>query len=218
MLKMILGKKTQPEPMLPSQNQPEQSQPPEPEMMPSQAPEPEMPQGVGQEELQAQLGISSQETIEEPTHFDDLIGQSERQEQERQTAQISAKMLNKEEFRASFIGMHSLAAAMSGIKAIALPNSNIQEATANEIADMFYETILDIPLLHFMLQPGNKWLGRGMLMLVYVQGMRGAILEELREKDQPKEQETMSFSKAKKAAKGSGEDGLTPDQLAALGV
>lgn len=160
------------------------------------------------------LNTSSPETNNEATHFDDLIAQHEEvQAQEAQSA-ITATMLTQEEFRESFIGLHGVASAFSGLQSIALPNNRIQQATANEIADTLYETILDIPMLHFILQPGNKWLGRGFMLIVYIQGMRGAVIEELRAKNQS--QKKAQGQRPEQKSHDSGD--ISPDQAAALGA
>jgi hypothetical protein len=178
--------------------------------------QPSQPEKKPELDSQPDLHTSSPET--EASHFDELINEAENVEQERELAAVSSTMLTQDQFRQSFIGLHGMAATFSGIQSIALPNSRIDGATANEVADMFYETILDVPMLHFMLQPGNKWLGRALVMTVYVQGMRGAVLAEIAEKRAASGK--ADFAKAKKATAkptkthDSGE--LTPDQAAAL--
>lgn len=164
-----------------------------------------------QEELPQQSITSSSEI--EPTHFDHLIEEEAQAEEVEERAAVSGQMLTQEEFRKSFFGLHGMAATFSGLKSLELPNSHVSAETGSEIADTIYETILDVPLLHGLLYPNNKWIGRGFMMIVYVQGMRGAIREELQAR-QPQKPEKSSFSKAKKATSGEGE--LSPDQLAAL--
>lgn len=105
-------------------------------------------------------------------------------------------MLTREQFRDSFIGLHGIAATVSGKQCLALPNSRVDLKTAGDVADTFYETILDVPVLHFILKPGNKWLGRALVMGVYVQGMRAAMLEE---SAQGRAGPAGNFSAAKKA-------------------
>jgi hypothetical protein len=168
------------------------------------------------EGLQQDLNTSSQATIDETvTGFDHFLEQAEaEQEQQREAEQqaVISKMMTREEFRQNFIGLHGFASVATGIQALSLPNTHINEATANEVADTFYETILDVPMLHFMLYPGNKWLGRGFVVMMYVQGMRAAIKVE-RGKGQKAD-----FSAAKQSTKQKTHDTgeLSPDQAAAL--
>jgi hypothetical protein len=168
------------------------------------------------EESAQPLDTSSPATSE-PDHFDELIGRAEEVEQEGEKAAISAKMLTQDQFRQSFIGLHGMASSFTGWQSLALPNSHVNEATANEVADTLYETILDVPMLHFMIQPGNKWLGRTIVMAVYVQGMRQAITAEAAQKRKEKGEE-ISYAKAKAASKQKTHDSgeLTPEQQAAL--
>lgn len=165
-------------------------------------------------ELQPDLNTSSQQTSE-TSHFDHLIDEAETEHAQQRQAEVSATMITKDQFRQSFIGLHGMAASFSGVQSLALPNSHVNEQTANEVADTIYETIMDVPMMHFILQPGNKWLGRAFVMAVYVQGMRGAIAAEMAtrtpQKAQPKKQQSQP---TKPADPDSGD--LSPDQVAAL--
>ena len=165
--------------------------------------------------MQPELNTSSPAT-HEPDHFDHLINEAEEAEAEEGRAAISAAMLTQEQFRQSFIGLHGMASSFTGWQSIALPNSQINAATANEVADTLYETILDVPMLHFLIQPGNKWLGRALVMAVYVQGMRGAVMAERAEKR--KAAGKADFGAAKRATQQKSHDSgeLSPDQVAAL--
>lgn len=164
-----------------------------------------------QEEKQPSLeGLdTSSQATNEPSHFDDLITSAEKVEAEQEFNEVSSSMVTLEQFQQSFTGLHGLASSLSGIKAIALPNSGVSQEVADQTAIALYETIMDIPMLHFMLQPGNKWLGRSFVMLAYVQGMRIAIREELGAK-QKKTQQTKP--QAQQPPKGD----ISPDQAAAL--
>ncbi len=168
------------------------------------------------EVLPQDLANSSQEVESQTSHFDSLIDEIEEFEQEQELESASLNMLTRQQFEESFIGLHGMAAAFSGLESIALPNSRVDTGTANEVAGAIYETILDVPMLHFILQPGNKWLGRALVMVVYVQGMRGAVGAELaaRRKDAGGK---MDYTKAKKSAQKSHDSGeLSPEQAAAL--
>lgn len=183
----------------------------------AEKPEPQqqdLKQEVPPENSQQDLGTSSQATSE-TSHFDHLIDEAETEHAQQRQAEVSATMITKDQFRQSFIGLHGMAASFSGVQSLALPNSHVNEQTANEVADTIYETIMDVPMMHFILQPGNKWLGRAFVMAVYVQGMRGAIAAEMAtrtpQKAQPKKQQSQP---TKPADPDSGD--LSPDQVAAL--
>lgn len=170
-------------------------------------------------ELSEGLSTSSQATTDpEPTHFDHLIGEAEAEEVQNS---IDTTILSQKDFRKSFVGMHGMASAMTGMKSIALPNSHINEETAHEVADTIYETILDIPMLRSMLQPNNKWIGRAFVMVAYAQGMRGAVRAELMARqpvNKPKAEKTANYSDVKEASKPKkkGDEELDPAQVSAL--
>jgi hypothetical protein len=162
-------------------------------------------------DLSEELNTSSQEmpTNNEPSHFDDLIGDIEQEEKEQF---VEKTLVDRETFRKSFIGLHKAGATFTGIQSLALPNTRIDEMTADEIADVFYETILDIPMLHSFLKPNNKWIGRGFIMIMYVKGMQGAIRDEIGSR-QPKEEK----SKPQTQSHNEPKDG-SPDQSQAMAL
>lgn len=162
-----------------------------------------------EEALQQELRTSSQATTTSPDHFDDLLGL-----EQPAAPEPSNILLTQDQFRQSFIGLHGMTSSFTGLKSIALPNNRINEGTANEIADTFYETILDIPMMHFMLQPSNKWLGRAICIGIYVQGMRGAISEELQERAKKAQPEKKQQPMKRQKSHDTGE--LSPDQVATL--
>lgn len=140
---------------------------------------------------------------EDVGYFDHFIEEGESIQQEQAMQSVQSGMLSQDQFRETFIGMHGIGSAMTGIKALALPNNNINADLANEVADTIYETILDVPMFHFILQPGNKWLGRGFVMIAYVQGMRTAIAQEKGVKPKAKFEDVKKASKTpSEAAKG----------------
>lgn len=161
---------------------------------------------------------SSQPQNDEPSHFDDLIEDQDTVEQEQERAQISSKMLTQEQFQQSFFGLHGMAAMFTGLQSLALPNKHVNEMSATEVADALYETILDIPMLHFMLQPGNKWLGRAFVIGAYVRGMSMAVSEEKQQRRNTAEKQSGNFSAAKRATQPTEKGEPSLDQAAALGA
>lgn len=137
-------------------------------------------------------------------------------EQEQEQAVVSNNVLPKDEWCKGFIAMHGMGAAFMGIKALALPNARIDGATAQQVAETFYEMILEIPMLHFMLQPGGKWLGRVMVIGMYAQGMRAAVGEELQERRNTAEKGSGDFSAAKRATQPTEKGEPSAEQAAAL--
>lgn len=139
-----------------------------------------MPELTGQQESQPENPSSpvSSQTIE-VDYFDSLITEEQAAAQEVQAQIVASDLYSADEFRQSFFGLHAMASAMTGVKALALPNSRVTEEMGGNVSDALYETILEIPMMHFMLKRDGKWLGRAFVMFVYVQGMRGAIIEEV---------------------------------------
>lgn len=162
-----------------------------------------------QADLETRSSTSSPDR-NEVSHFDHLIEETEQSEQEASKITFASTRLSQDQFRQSFVGLHNAGSAFTGIKAVALPNGYINEATANEVADTLYETILDIPMLHFLLEPSNKWFGRAMVMTVYVAGMNNAIKSEIGEKQQPSKR-TANQPEQKRR-----EGEVSPEQAAAL--
>ena len=166
--------------------------------------------------LEEQLNISSPPHEEATTHFDDLIEGANSEEVAQEQAIINNSLVPRDEWCRGFIAIHGIGATFTGIQSIALPNSQINIATAQEVAETFYDMILEVPMLHFMLQPGGKWLGRIFVVGAYARGMSVAVGTEMRERREISENKNSNFSDAKRATKPR-EDG-EPDasQVAAL--
>lgn len=177
----------------------------------SAPPEKQTQQLDPQEPSQASSSISSS-LMSEASHFDDLIAATEDIPVEETPNPTSTK-LTEEQFRQSFIGLHSMASSVSGISALALPNTHINERTAHEVADTLYESILDVPMLHFLLEPGNKWIGRALVMAIYVQGMHSALKHEKASKRRTHKEQRSTQGPPQNTHSSSD---LSPDQIAAL--
>ncbi|PCI54030.1 MAG: hypothetical protein COB36_11020 [Alphaproteobacteria bacterium] len=161
------------------------------------------------------LNTSSPLTNDTPTHFNVLIEEKKRDEEQKKVAEVSSKLISLEEFQQSFIGLHGIASSFTGIQALTIPNSHVKEPTANDVAAVMYKNIRKIPMLHFILSPESTWLGDAFVMVVYVQGMRKAIGEELN----TDEKASVNFSSAKRATQQPTEDGEpSEEQAAALGA
>ena len=147
------------------------------------------------------------------THFEQEAEAELEQIEKEQEQERASLRLSKDDFRKSFFGMHSAAAAFTGRKALALPNSHVNEDIGNEVSDAIFETIEDIPMLHFMLEPNNKWIGRAFVMVVYVQGMRNALAAEKGAINKQANKQKQTQARDQKSH-DTGE--LTPEQMAAL--
>lgn len=113
---------------------------------------------------------------------------------------------------------------LTGIDSLRLPNGHVDIRAAEDCADAIYGTILDVPALHFLLHPGNKWMERAFVVTMFSMGMVKAIEAEGREKLAAKRAaQTMDYSKAKAAttaAKTAKAEGQPDDEqrMALVGV
>jgi hypothetical protein len=123
--------------------------------------------------------------------------------------------MSEEDFVESFIGMHQMGSAITGVKAIALPNSHVSQDMGEDFAKLLYKRILAVPMLHFMLDPRATWLGDIMIAVAYMRGMQNAVREEIGHKSQPKKASTKDEAKTMKS------DSVwqpSPEQSAGLGA
>lgn len=75
------------------------------------------------------------------------------------------------------MGGFKFAHHLSGFKSLDVPD----DGAARGASQAIYETILDVPALHFMLSPGGKWWGRaaaiGIFTLPIAMGVKTEILQ-----------------------------------------
>lgn len=148
----------------------------------------------------AQPSNTSSPQTDAPTHFDELIEGAESAERVEQQQAIKSTMLREEDFRVLFVKGLSGLSMVTGIESLRLPNTHVDVRGAEDCADAIYGTIVDIPALHFMLSPGNKWLERAFVVGMFSFGMVKAIEAEALAKVAAKKQAaTMDYSKAKAA-------------------
>lgn len=182
-------------------------QPEAPEAQPSPQPNP------SSEGLDNYSATSSDETA----HLDKLLEAEAAGEVEAQFEAAAAVRLGKEEFHKVFITGFKITHGMSGYKCF-----DVQEGdpAARECAGALYDTIVDIPALHFILEPRSKWLGRIIAIGAFTLPMGRAFAEEKRSKMQARAKpEKMDFAKAREAVK-SDDGNVHPnaDQAATLGA
>lgn len=132
------------------------------------------------------------QTSEAPKHFDDLITGSDIAGNEQPdgvspNSPASSGKLRKQDFQKLFIGCFSGASLFTGLKSLKLPNGEVDERAALECSDAIYDTILDIPALHFILHPANKWLDRVSIITIFSTGMVRAVAMEKAQQQPPDE-------------------------------
>jgi len=122
-------------------------------------------------------------TDEIPNHFDDLIDGEQAGEQATHTAQIKSGMLSLNDFHTLFCGGFSAASHMTGLKSMAVDAS---DGGAIACTGALYDTILDIPMLHFLLNPNNKWFERIIVIGAFTAPMAAGVSVELKARKKPK--------------------------------
>lgn len=181
-----------------------ESSPPSPEPM-------LQPQG---DVLEPPLNTSSPN--ESTTHIDRLIADTE---DSLAGAPIggaiapTAGMLKKDEFHKSFIAVFKFGHGMSGLQSLHIPPE--RAGAAEECTSALYESIIDIPALHFMLKPGNKWWGRALAIGTFTIPMAIGVSAELRARVAARHRQSSgSASTARQPIEGE----PTAEQAAALGA
>jgi hypothetical protein len=164
----------------------------------NQAPPTSTPPLPPQNQSEPVSGASSASTINDdaPTHFDDLIDAAE------PAASPTAAMVGKEDFHKLFVFGFTAGHEFTKLQSLKIGAEN--EAARN-CAHALYDTILDVPALHFMLQPQGKWFERIFAIGVFTVPLAASVRAELRARRAPKGIPTTraaapaNFSAAKKA-------------------
>lgn len=117
--------------------------------------------------------------IDLPDHFDDLIGDVSGSDVKTAQVVSGANIMTKDEYATFFRGGFKFARHMSGIKSLDITPQN--EEAAKGAADAVYETIMDIPSLHWMLDKAlfGKWGERAFAIAAFSIPMAMAVKEEL---------------------------------------
>lgn len=153
-----------------------------------------------------------------PDHFDELIGEAEVKLGLKSAP--GPELLSPEEFNAVFCGSFKFAHHLSGLKALNIGPHN--EEAARGASRAIYDTLLDIPMLRGLLNPGlgGKWLERGFAVAALTVPMAQAINAELAAKRHTAPQQNSPGTQSAhhtqnaKAATAPGE----PDALAAAAL
>lgn len=139
-------------------------------------PQAEMTQLQSQEAADSQMPLPSSETVQAPTHFDDLISAAPDAEP---VSAVDTTLLNVDEFHKIFCLGFNVASSVTRLKSLAV---DANDGAAKGCSAAIYETCLEIPALHFLLQPGGKWGGRILAIGAFVVPMSIGVKEELAER------------------------------------
>jgi hypothetical protein len=149
---------------------------------------------------------------ETPTHFDHLILRaSDIDETIAVGAVPSSVILGREEFHNLFLTAFTVSHNLTGLQSLKIGEE--REGAAKACSYAVYDSIMEIPSLHFMLQPQNKWFERAIAIGAFTIPTAIAVRAELKLRRLPATATNFSPSTRVK-----GEDGLTPEQAASLGA
>ena len=125
-------------------------------------------------------GLSEPLPNDTPTHFDSLLTAPELPSSEGGgDISNSAAMLQPEEFHKVFCLAFNVGSAVTRLKSLTV---NEGDDRAINCSRAIYDTCLEIPALHFLLQPGGKWGGRILAIGAFAIPMSLAVKDELQER------------------------------------
>lgn len=111
-----------------------------------------------------------------PQHFDDLIDAAPSGGGGDNGGSIPSTMLDKDAFHKMFVGIFGVASVLTHLQSLKVSG---EDANARAASDALYETIVDIPALHFLLEPQGKWAGRVMCIGMFAVPMALNVQAEL---------------------------------------
>jgi|GEM_PF-3170573 len=111
----------------------------------------------------------------EPDHFDDLLGESLGGSDGGQPP-TDGHMLDHGAFHALFCVSFNTASTVTKLQSLSVDKED--EACQN-CTRALYETILDIPMLHFVLKPSGKWMERMIAIGMFTVPMAIGVSQEL---------------------------------------
>jgi hypothetical protein len=156
---------------------------------------------------------SSQGTNEGVNYFDNLIAEQIDTpiSDPYKESPNSAGMLTKEQFTKMYCTGFKVASHLSGFKSIMVTP---EDAAAIEGFGALYETAYDIDMLHFMLKPSGKWLGRIIAMGALFGPMAIGLSQEFKPKEKIKNSEQPEQYQQPEKPRADGEP--SADQIATL--
>ena len=147
-----------------------------------------------QQDLPQDLSASLPSDI--PDHFDDLINEAASDLGIAAAPAATSNMLSPDDFHKLFVGGFKAGHKLTGLQSLKLDDG---DEGARDCAYAIHETIVDVPMLHFILQPGNKWLDRAFAIGLFTVPMAISVRAELAARRSPPTPPSANFSAAKKA-------------------
>ena len=127
---------------------------------------------------------STSEPVSDGSHLDDIPVEEPEASTSGNTDQPAAStitgpdgFLTRDAFFAAFVVAHQLAGQVAGLKTlIEAPKGD----AARPASDALYDTCRDVPMLHFLIQPGGIWFQRAAVVAAYALPVAAACQQELR--------------------------------------
>lgn len=178
------------------------------------SPIPENPQPEPQSpEASLEPSSTSSPTDEPPTHFDDLIGGATVQPIEGATAQEAVK-LGRDDFHKLFMMGFKVGHSLTKLQSLNVPP---EDTAARDCAHALYDSVIDIPALHFLLEPQNKWFERVIVIGTFTVPMAISVKAEIAERRRLLSGvSATAMNTATRAPAGEGDP--SPDLAASLGA
>ena len=115
-----------------------------------------------------------------PEHFDHLIDAAPDAPGGSMVGSVTSvpsteAVIDKEGFQSLFVGSFEFAHHFTGYQSLKVAKA---DARAKNCADALYETILDVPQLHFLIKPQSKWYGRAAAIGMFTIPMAIAVRNE----------------------------------------
>lgn len=87
-------------------------------------------------------------------------------------------VLTEEQFFEVFKGIHDVPGHMLGLQSLPIATHEMQSARA--ASDVIYEIANEVPAFRFLIEPGNIWLQRAMVVAAFAVPKMQAVTQELR--------------------------------------
>lgn len=182
------------------------SQPPQPQEI--QAMEPHQPE----EMLTSSEPPLTGSPDNPPSHFDDLLNTPEAAPA---AAALPPGTMGKDEFHTMFVGGFKAGHLLTGLQSLHIGPE--REGSAQACSHAIYDSIVDCPSLHFMLEPRNKWWSRAIAIGAFTIPTAIGIKTELQARRAAAlsaQEKPMDFTAAKNATQAA--PTFTPEQEALM--
>ncbi len=84
--------------------------------------------------------------------------------------------LTKDQFYAGFGGCFTMASAVTRLKSLEI---NDNDRMAREASDAIYDTAIETPMFHFLVRPGNVYVQRSLVILVFAKTKADMVKAEI---------------------------------------